>query len=857
MAVDPVVPSSRRRLFHNYIYFLLQRHHIPLPRKFHRDKYVNTDQELWGYFIERLFRRCVQKITFLPTNGYTVCDLNSKLLNKSFILTAKYVNVFNNNLFTRDFSITTKGTMSISGDNYSVVLSVELRNKFYTTQVPVGATGETHTYSLANVTSLMGNYGFNPADTLAVGSTVFASNRYQLEVVSVDTISGTYEARTITSSSSDIWYIINDIRNTLIAHLNDFNNPHHVTLSQADLYQVGDVVLHHNIYNNNNVSGSKYVTYNEVMSMVTGGTTSLSGKFHSSQNGAGAVGAINTYTTALAIPYVGGETLSVGATVFLANRYEVIVTSVNGATYTAQTVSTYSGDISYLLQSILTDIDNLKINIQNVADDLSDHIQDYNNPHRTTLSQADTAQTGDVILHHNLYNNTNVSNNKYITYGDAVSIATTIVSGGSLYMGQVKYGADNSTSMNLISSTGAYSLASGDQCIVQAIGVNSPFSLYEWNGASWVNVTPAYALGNYYDMTFWYGTWFDGLVYHGDVSAKTTCNDAALNEWDLIVYTDLIIDGSVITQKLADDAVTNAKMANMPAYTLKGNATATSANPQDLTVAQIKTLLGYIDTSDATTIINSIVSGSIGDRTINIQKNGVTAGSFTTNENGVTAKDINITVPTIEITSNVLKGDGMGNAISAIPGTDYADSTTITNLQNQINTINSTLSSIQTDITNIQNDISTINSTLTSISNSINNILTRLSTAETNITNIQNDISTINSSISTINTSITNIDGRVTTLETNYNTLSTTVNNIVNNYSGLVIKALSWNTSGVISVTTNLSPTVRTITKTDGTAIAGSPGFSGIGGSSPNFTFTFTPATATDITQNEFILIVY
>jgi hypothetical protein len=64
---------------------------------------------------------------------------------------------------------------------------------------------------------------------------------------------------------------------------------------------------------------------------------------------------------------------------------------------------------------------------------------------------------------------------------------------------------------------------------------------------------------------------------------------------DLGIATAKIANLAVTTAKLADDAVTNAKLANMAANAVKGRITASTGDPEDLTPAQLLTIIKTVD----------------------------------------------------------------------------------------------------------------------------------------------------------------------------------------------------------------------------------------------------------------------
>jgi len=185
---------------------------------------------------------------------------------------------------------------------------------------------------------------------------------------------------------------------------------------------------------------------------------------------------------------------------------------------------------------------------------LSTHTSDTNNPHDVTLAQAITEQgtTNAQISNFDLYYKGSTAADEVATKGDISDAVSNI----GLYMGQVKYGANTIADRDSITG-----MSTGDKCGVQATQLT-----YTWDGSAWnADAATSPAAGSYYDLVFWYGTW-DGVTHTGDVSAKITYNGTT---WDLIVYTDVIVAGSITdteigTRTLIDNAANSTLFAVGP-----------------------------------------------------------------------------------------------------------------------------------------------------------------------------------------------------------------------------------------------------------------------------------------------------
>lgn len=181
---------------------------------------------------------------------------------------------------------------------------------------------------------------------------------------------------------------------------------------------------------------------------------------------------------------------------------------------------------------------------------LSAHTGDKNNPHEVSLQQAaDTQASTPAVLGSDLYRGSQIESNRLLTKQEILSEMTAVVTGNPLYMGQLKYGADTVATMNTIPLAAKnYGLTVGDLC-----GVQETQRTYLWDGAAWQPQPNGQdAVGQYYDILKWWGTWIDGLTYYGDVTASIRCRDAENHLWDLIVHADEIVDGEITDEKIGD-----------------------------------------------------------------------------------------------------------------------------------------------------------------------------------------------------------------------------------------------------------------------------------------------------------------
>jgi len=121
------------------------------------------------------------------------------------------------------------------------------------------------------------------------------------------------------------------------------------------------------------------------------------------------------------------------------------------------------------------------------------------------------------------------------------------------------------------------------------------------------------------------------------------------------------------TKFIADDAVTNAKLAEMATATIKGNVTGGTANPTDLTGTQVNTILpAFTGDSGSGGVKGLVPAPASGDATKFLRGDGVFAtipGSSTDIEESITLNGTNITNQYVDLAHAALGASASVNSV--------------------------------------------------------------------------------------------------------------------------------------------------------------------------------------------------
>jgi hypothetical protein len=209
--------------------------------------------------------------------------------------------------------------------------------------------------------------------------------------------------------------------------------------------------------------------------------------------------------------------------------------------------------------------------------------------------------------------------------GNATTIASGVVTSAMIVDGTIVNGDINASAAIAVSKLSASTISGvtlGSN--LNALTIGTGLSGTSYNGSSAVTIANTGVTSNVA------GT---GITVSGATGAVTITNSSpnATHTGDVTGATALTI---------ADDAVTNAKAANMAVNTIKGRITTGTGDPEDLTAANVRTIINVADGATANTGTVTSVGGTGTVNGITLTGTVTTSGNLTL---GGTLSNVNLT----------------------------------------------------------------------------------------------------------------------------------------------------------------------------------------------------------------------
>jgi parallel beta-helix repeat protein len=195
------------------------------------------------------------------------------------------------------------------------------------------------------------------------------------------------------------------------------------------------------------------------------------------------------------------------------------------------------------------------------------------------------------------------------------------------FRGNVRVVSTSNITLSGLQTIDGVTLESGDRVLVQGQSTTAQNGIYVAKTSAW---TRARDLSTSDD--------FKGPIYIAVEDGTTYKNSF----WHMLPATTITVGTSAITftagapiGTIADDAITNAKLANMAQNRIKGRVSSGSGDPEDLTGAQVATMIGL--SAETPEMYGAVGDGSTDD-TAAIEAAATANGGFVTGTPGAIYK---------------------------------------------------------------------------------------------------------------------------------------------------------------------------------------------------------------------------